>query len=262
MNGSNINLCVFDTTKQHFGRKEIYQKTIKDLYNKIPFNFFDHLYVHIKISDNEIEQFEKQKNFYEGYGFEVFSTIGDWSHFSESHQRGYCADLIKMYGEVVDRNVKYCLHLESDWLFSPNGGLQLSDYINKCEYYLYVQKNVMCVRFPRFYNEVDRLNNLKIKHGINVEVKKDGKFWRHNDNFSANPCILRTSDMTAATRLLELNFNQFGHHIEHGFTKCLSVFSREKLCYSIIEPDEITVCHIGCKEGEEDIIGIQTLEKI
>lgn len=255
-----LNLCVFDSTKGHFDRTEIYRDTINSLGNQIPLVMFANRYVHIKVDPNredETKRLDEVVDFYSSKGFSTIISYGSWHHFSDSHQKSYCADLIKMYSSIVEQKIPYTLHLESDWKFFPRDQ-SLVDHLERGMRYLDVSPTILSVRVPRFCNELDRLEGLKKKHNMDVWTAPEerqsfaGRFYRHNDNISLNPNIFRTRDLWAATRTLELNFNRFGFHAEMGFTHCLRWLSPDKLPYSIYNPSEFNCLHIGTKPGEED----------
>lgn len=255
MQSLDLNLCVFTSSKGHFGRVDIYKQTFNDLFNKIPYQLFSNRYVHIKRSSGQDDVFNEQVNFFKQFKFEILDTYGDWSHFG-NHQVEYSKDIIKMY-DYVNHNSQYSLHLEDDWIFNCYSGLQLHDYFGKCFRYLSLRKDILCVRFPRFIDEPNRLNGLMAKHGMNVQCVNDNtekSFFIHNDNLSLNPVIFRTLQIRAAARLMELN-PTLQQHVEHQFSKALNWMSKEKYFYSIIDPKEIFISHIGTKLGESDPIG-------
>jgi len=248
-------LCVFDTTKQHFGRKDIYRHAISDLAAKIPLECFKTRLVHIKASSNDEVQLAEQEAFYRSLGFEVLVTPGDWRHHDEnggnSHQRGYSADLIKVYGHPSVLACDYVWHFESDWKVDTKGE-QLIDRLSEGLAQLASNPRLVGIRFPRFLNEVDRLNNLMRKHGLNVRTERRGSFIYHNDNLSLNPGLFRSYGMFLATRLMKQN-PALQEHVEHAFTHTLSWMADGDLPWAIYDPARVSVLHIGTKVGEEDV---------
>lgn len=260
MNPLPISLAVFDNSKGHFSRTDIYKTTITDLASKIPLELFKNLVCHIKVAPGEEAVFSKQQQFYKSLGFDVLHSVESWKHFSPEHQKGYSRDIIKVFEQEKLLLTPYVLWLESDWLFSPNSGKTLADYIGQAMAYLEKNPRVLSVRFPRFCDEPDRLSKLKQKHNLDVTVQREiepwSKFWRHNDSFSCNPNICRSRDLYAATRILKMNFDTYSQHIEMGFTKCLAWLADGQLPYSIFDPGEVNVAHIGTRHGEEDPVGV------
>lgn len=258
-----VNIVVFDTAKGHFGRKDIFQSCIQDLNSKIPLKNFARLYCHIKVGDGEDEMAEWMKAWYQNHGFKVVITKGNFSHFKESHQRGYCQDMITAFGDTY-LSAPYTLWLESDWKWDDKGN-DIIDSFYKAISLLEFDKDILSVRFPRFLNEVDRLNNLKKRHNLDVQCVKHEYFndiFAHNDNFSCNPNICRTRDLYLASLVLKRNFEQFGNHAEMGWTHCLRWMSDAKYPYAILDPQKASVLHCGTKSIEdEDKLG-QVWEKL
>lgn len=258
-----INVVVFDTSKGHFGRKDIFKSCIDDLASKIPLNQFARLYVHIKVGKGEELVAQEMKEWYNSLGFKVVITEGQFQHFQSSHQQGYCRDMITAFGDDY-LSASYTLWLESDWKWDDKGSDLIARF-HQAISLLEFDKDVLSVRFSRFLNEPDRLNNLSKKHGMDVQcVKHDyfSDFFIHNDNFSCNPNICRQRDLRIASLILKRNFEKFGNHAEMGWTHCLAWMSDSKYPYAIFNPDKVSVLHCGTKSIEgEDKIG-QVFEKI
>jgi hypothetical protein len=265
-----ISLVIFDSARQHWGRHDIYQKTLLDLASKDVLDSFANLLVHIKVDPFQEGELERCKTemvpFYEDFGFKVEVTTGVWNHGAESHQIEYSKDLIKMYSNEI--NSDYVLHLESDWLFDPKQGARLEDIISLGCAYLYSRPSIMSLRFPRFQDEVQRIENLQVKYPdsmAHVRVTEDeftsldgttNTFYCHNDNLSLNPCIMRSRDMFWATRML-INYTELQKHVEMGFSRLLAYPAsvNKEYPYAIFDPQDVTVLHIGTPEGQEDVSG-------
>lgn len=262
MNKIPINVCVFDTSKGHWGKTDIFEKCITDLSNHIPLNNFEKLYVHIKVGNGEEEIAAKMEKWYSDRGFKVVKTSGQFSHFSLNHQQEYCKDIVTAFGDDY-LSAPYTLWLESDWCWDAKGEDLIKRFYETISLLSY-DKDILSVRFPRFLNEVDRLNNLKKKHNLDVQCLPHAdfsNFYIHNDNFSCNPNICRTRDLYLASLVLKRNFEQFSHHSEMGWTKCLSWMSDSKYPYAIFNPDKVSVLHYGTPENQQDIVG-KVFEKI
>lgn len=248
-----INIVVFDTSHGHWGRGDIHESCIQDLNSKIPLNTFARLYCHIKVRPNEDEHAENMRKWYGSHGFKVVLTKGDFQHFQSSHQQGYCCDMITAFDDDY-LSAPYTLWLESDWKWDDKEKNLLQSF-NDAINLLHYDKNILSVRFPRFLNEVDRLNNLSRKHGIDVQCVKHESFngfFVHNDNFSCNPNICRTRDLYLASLVLKRNFDQFGNHAEMGWTNCLRWMSESKYPYAIFDPNVASILHCGTKEIDEE----------
>lgn len=258
-----VNLCVFDTSKGHFGRTDIYRRTIEDLSAQIDLERFAALFVHIKVGPGEEAVYVEQEKFYLALGFTVIRSDAAWSHHSVSHQNEYARDLIRVYGDFAVQRAPYCLHLESDWLFRSHSCWDLQDAIEKSMGYLATNHTVVSVRFARFQNEMERLNGLRAKHGMDVVAKRESFPWdsfiRHNDNLSLNPNLFRTRDIYAATRLLKTHFAQLGQHVEMGFTHAFHHLADGCLPFAILDPALFSVYHIGTPAGQEDDVSKNVL---
>lgn len=252
-----LNLCVFDTSKGHFGRTDIYQRTINSLAAQAPLKLvFKNLIAHIKVGGEKEEAvFQEQKKFYENLGFTVIRSDAEWKHFSDSHQRGYSADLVKVYGNREIQNADYTLHLESDWLFTVKSRQQLIDVFSAAINYLRKNPSAVSVRIPRFQNEIERIKGLKQKFGIDAGVYQDeisNKFYRTNDNLSLNPSIFRTRDLWAATRILKQNFDKLSQHVEMGFTHAFTHLADGEYPFAFFDPKIIIARHIGTESVDKD----------
>jgi hypothetical protein len=258
-----INIVVFDTSKGHFNRRDIYKSCISDLASKIPLSQFARLYVHIKVGDGEEETAKEMKEWYASRGFKIVITKGQFSHFQSSHQRGYCQDMITAFGDPY-LYAPYTLWLESDWKWDDKGD-ELIQSFHTAISLLEFDKDILSVRFPRFLNEIDRLNNLKKRHNMDVQCIQHEYFsdiFVHNDNFSCNPNICRTRDLYLGSLVLKRNFEQFGDHAEMGWTHCLRWMSDSKYPYSILNPEKVSVLHCGTPSLDlEDRAG-QVWEKL
>lgn len=246
-----LNIVVFDTSKGHYGRTDIFKSCIQDLNSKIPLYSFERLYVHIKVGEGEEEITEEMSAWYAKFGFKVVKTKGSFSHFQKSHQQGYCSDMITAFGDDY-LSAPYTLWLESDWKWDDKGN-GLLRYFYEAISLLQFDKDILSVRFPRFLNEPDRLNNLQKKHGMDVQCIKHEYFDRiyiHNDNFSCNPSICRQRDLYLGSLVLKRNFEQFGNHAEMGWTHCLRWMSDSGYPYAVFDPKEVSVLHCGTPSVE------------
>ena len=182
-NLSRLTICLFTTTKGHWDIKDRYLETIEGLDNQINLkNFeFGRLIANIKVSPEEKDSgiHKKMVSDLGRFGFKIYERYGSWSHFSETHQNEYGQDIIDNY---VNRDIRseYVLHLEDDFLFCSKEG-ELSDWFGKCIDLLDNNAHLLQVRIARFANEMDRINGLKQKHGINSSClfhEKDICIWQ------------------------------------------------------------------------------------
>ena len=252
-------ICLFATTRGHHSIKTRWLETVKDLNKQIPLINFSGLFANIKItSEEESAQGREMDEILVRAGFKTNNIIGYWKHMEgNSHQEQYLNDIFSTYSNPEVLENQYVLHLEEDWLIRADND-NLLDYISRAIKILEKESDVLQVRFPRFSNEAQRIENVRAKHGIDtsVELNTNGSFY-HND-FSLNPSIFRSRDLRAASLLMKKNRNSFAPHVEHGFGTALKYFSYSKYsCFYCFNPNEIRSYHIGAPLGEEDKVGVE-----
>lgn len=248
-------ICLFTSTKGHWGVKDRYLQTIKHLNKQIPLKHFSKLVANVKYTDaSDMDQSLEMAGNLEKLGFKTYARAGQWRHADQSHQNEYLNDLFHVYNlpEVLDN--KYVLHLEDDWLIQSSN-MDLEYYIYEAIKVLEENHDILQVRFPRFPNEFDRINGLKKKHGINARATHCGDIYFQHNDFSLNPSIFRSRDLRAASILMKKNPNAFPAHVEHGFGAALKYFSNEYDCFAAFYPEFIRAYHIGSPVGEEDRLG-------
>lgn len=243
-----ISLCLFTSTKGHFGIKIRYQETIQSLSANIPLSYFANKVAHIKVSPGEEAIAVEMTQKLEGYGFKVYSTTAIWSHGQNSHQIEYLSDMLKIYSLPELQKTKYVFALEDDWLLKSDNFIKDVDFTIS----LFEQNpDLLQVRIPRYSNEFDRINGLYTKHGIQGVAKKasDKHFW-HND-FSMNPSLFRLRDLRNALVLLHRAPN-LPMHVEHGLGAALKFLSMANTPFAALTTARIA--HIGTPTGQEDDI--------
>lgn len=248
-----ITVCLYTSAKGHFDRKDIYQKTVNSLLSQIPANSFEKLVAHIKVKKDdpaEDEQAIKMVDWLEEKGFTVLVSYGDWKHGNESHQLEFLKDMM-----TVTKIVKtpYILFLEDDWEIKPFEK-DLEYWIHSATELLEEYTSLVQVRIPRYTNEVERINKLKQKHGINtsaIELVGETDVFISGD-WSNNPHISRTRDFRGALTLL-MNSN-LPRHSEHGLGTCMKIISWNviNLPFAFFNPEKIRAGHLGTPIGQED----------
>ena len=71
---------------------------------------------HIKVSPGDELAGQDMKDAIKDFGFEVFSTVGEWSHFNPNHQSQLLQDLYNVFNKV---NQHFILHQEDDFPIHP-----------------------------------------------------------------------------------------------------------------------------------------------
>lgn len=245
-----ITFSLFTSTKGHFG-KSTFTRTLDSFSQSLPLSEYAARIAHIKVSPGEQSIADEMRYNLERRGFRVLMTEGAWSHgdATNSHQLGYLADMLKVYGDNGIRT-PYVLHVEDDFLVRCYSGTyiqQLQIALNLLE----EQSDLMQVRICRFSDELDRINGLRAKHGIDGRAEWfDKNHFRHND-LSLHPSIFRARDIRAAV-LLTLKTN-LPKHVEMGMSHAFKLNSQSPLPFACLNPYYIRVGHIGCAtEAEQD----------
>lgn len=233
-----INICLFTTTKGHFGRKDIYQKTIEDLDKQSGgLSQFTGLFAHIKQSPRD--DAAPMKTWLEQRGFSVLVTEGQWSHGDLSHQAAYLSDIRNLFNRPELHQNMYSLWLEDDWIFEPNkigflealalaGGVLGSD------------PDVNGVRFLRKEDDI----------ASRIETKPYGdRAVGNRVEFSFNPTLVRTRDVYLTMALVFRNIRQLSTHCELAYTQIASMLTEGETPFVSLNRDEITVRHIGTPES-------------
>lgn len=253
MNKIPVNICLFSSTKGHWGVKTRYLQTINHLNNQLPLSSFNDLFAHIKVTPGEEFFANKMQNNLEGFGFKVIKSLGDWSH-GGNHQEEYLKDITTVFLKPEVNRTQFSLFLEDDFALICRKG-ELVDYIGKATSILNNNPDVVSVRIARGANEKERILGLRVKHGIDSHVApaprgEECSYFLASD-FSNNPHIIRTRDMRNAMILLQ-KANGFPKHSEHGTAAAIKLFSNSITPIAIFNPDNIVARHLGTKIGEEE----------
>lgn len=243
-----IAFCLFTSTRGHFGRKDRFIETINTFQRYIPLSSFQTAIAHIKVSPGEAALAVDMGKHLDLKFNHIFNSLGEWTHGQDSHQKQYLRDMIRVYS-AKEINAPYVLHVEDDWLVSPQE--PLDDLLMDAVKLLERNPDIMSVRLPRYTNEPDRINNLVHKHGLDRRAEKlDQRFWLSND-FSMNPSLFRARDIRAAVlATTALNVPQ---HVEHGLGQVLArLFTTHPLPFAFFDSSVVRLGHIGTPEGQED----------
>jgi hypothetical protein len=241
-----INLVLFTSTKGHFGNKQIYQKTIKDLFNKIDSNSF-FKFAHIKVSPNEEKIAEEMEEFLLSYKFLVDKTSGNWSHSDhQSHAVGYTQDIIKAFYNDKLHEQQYSLWLEDDWIFNVKQN-NLEHYINYATEQLKLNKDLLCFRFNHEIHEVNEEANIN----KDIYYIQTDQSTPYGSTFTFQPNITRTRDTWLAYKFID----QYWEHIKNMHIELQSGWGFKHLTsnknhFAFFNPTYIDCTHIGGNPNE------------
>src|ERR1035437_1649846 len=115
-----ITLCLFTSTKQHFGFKDVYWATLTHLDRQTPIALFGDKIAHIKITPGDETRAVEMEGNLRDLGFDVLTTTADWSR-GQSHQLAYMQDVVKVSKFPLLCQQPYVLWAEDDQTITPHG---------------------------------------------------------------------------------------------------------------------------------------------
>jgi hypothetical protein len=233
-------LCLFTSTKGHFGRKDIYKITIENLFSQIGFEFFHKRVAHIKRSDGDDETFEEMLKFFNDYGFIVIYSFGQWSHNNNSHASEYTKDIITMFSNKHVNECDFNLWLEDDWLFKISSGNSLFHFFDSACESLRKDKDLLCLRFNSQDYDKDKV------------LQKDGyllqayNYTQYGPTFTFQPNITRTRDSYIAYKVIRDNQDKIGNmHIELQSGLGYKHLSNSPTPFGFFDFNDVKSIHIG-----------------
>lgn len=243
-----IHIVLFTSTQGHF-KTSRYLETLDHLSAQIPLSQFAGRIAHIKVSPDQHPVAYEMMDALEKRGFEILTTEGSWSH-NVNHGVEYVKDLIKVYTDERVARAEYVWHQEDDWLITPNRG-DLLGYLSQAVTLLEQQPFVHSVRFARFINEFERINDLPRKHGLNAHCVPLNETFDLSSDFSLNPHITRARSMYHACLLMSRATNGQPHP-EHSLGAALKFLNTTDTIFAHFKPELVSARHIGVPVGQED----------
>lgn len=241
-----LTLVLFTSTKGHFGR-DTYQRTVNDWLHQLPAHNWAALHANVKWEPGQETKCDEMKVWLKARGFVVTTPCQAWRHQDPSHQQGYLDDMYLVTSTIKS---SYYLHLEDDFLLCPQQRFDTDAWLAGAIRCLEHDTSLLQVRFARWANEVERIESLKVKHGIDAKVIRNtnGDFW-HSD-WSNNPFVARTRDVHAALRFLSVT--NLPRHSEHGLATAMKLLTHNQTPFYSFDPSKVYCRHIGTLPGEED----------
>lgn len=227
-----ISVCLFTTTKGHYGCTTLYQDTLNHLNRQIPLSQFGALVAHIKVSIGGESIGDSIESDLKGRGFLVLKTTGDWKR-GESHQQEYLRDMNTIARNQTVQSQPYMLLLEDDSSFACHK----TDLLDCLSRMIGVLENDMNVTSSRFL----RSNDLFTTPMTGTE--KD-YFWAAHFNFQ--PAILRSRDFFLANKVLQNSWNEASKlHCETAMGLALNQLSYTDRNHMVWFPEYAEAYHIG-----------------
>ncbi len=252
MNKESINLIFWITTKGHFGRKDLYQYTLKNLRDSIDLDFFKNKKLSIKqFSGDESECLGIINNMPE---FEPYvwrnndkricddSSYNDYAYYLLNN---YLLDICNVYSDENLLNNEYTYIIEDD---SP---LILDKY--KLEHLIKLaidklksDKNIFSIHFERFFDKKETFNN---------EILNNA-----NNDYNFQNQIFRTRDMFDVVKIIKNNYTMLHKiHTERAVKIAINNFNKNSLHLFFPKSWGYSI-HIGTDNSQE-IINTFSLKK-
>lgn len=243
-----IALCMFTTTKGHWGRRDLYLETLNLMSRLVPLSDFGARYVHIKVSPGEEALAEQMRAELITRGFHVDQTVGSWSHGNMSHQNEYLRDMNKASQSPVLHSQPYMLLLEDDSPFLCRRA-GLVECLSRMIGFLEGDINVVSTRLLWRSAFDGGVPNLRDQH--------DYFFSPH---FDFQPSILRPRDYMIANKVIEQNWEQVKHaHCEMVMRMALDTVSRSQYRHVVLKPDYAEPFHLGGADHLEAVAKARAL---
>lgn len=233
-----ISLCLFCSTKGHFGHKDLYKATLTYLDRQVPLSFFNERIAHLKQSVGDETIAAEMETYLTSRGFYVIKTVADWSR-GTVHQQEYLLDQRRVSMDPRLHRSAYMLVLEDDSPFQVHVGSVVDTLARSCQM-LSDDHELLSVRFLRRGDlpSVPRL--------------KDEKDWFYSPNLDLQPLVVRTRDWYAAHYSIELNWAVVSHlQCELLLRMAFAPLSRSNLCHAVWWPDVGETYHLGVENHAE-----------
>lgn len=239
-----ITLCLFTSTKGHWGSKDLYKTTLAHLDKQCPLSLFGGRLAHIKITPGEEAVAADMQAHLESRGFDVLTTTADWSR-GTAHQHGIIQDQRTLSQDPRFHANPFMLLLEDDSPFVSHE-LSLADLLAQSCRLLAENHEIVSARTLR---RGDLNTSLTL---VPPDPNETRWFWSPHFNFQ--PAVLRTRDFYVACNLIQSNWAQVSHlQSELLWRLVLSNFSRSELRHIVYQPDYAETFHIGVPDYAEQI---------
>lgn len=230
-----ISLVLFTSSKQHFGHKDVYLKTLAHLDRQIPLRLFGARVAHIKVSEADTAFGEQMRGELEARGFTVLTTQADWAR-GQSHQMGYMADVVKLSKESSIYENPFVLWAEDDQTITSNQCTAENLLLQSCQR-LRDDNELVSVRLLR-RGDLD---------SSPMVAREDRWFYSPHVNFQWP--LLRSRDFYLASLFIEQNPQAAATiQCEMLWRLILANFSRSERKHLVYLPEYAESIHLGTPE--------------
>lgn len=232
-----ISLCLFTSTKGHFGCRTLYRATLDYLDRQIPLSEFGCRYGHIKVSPGDEVVADEIESNLRARDFVVERTVGSWSR-GTSHQQAYLGDI-----STASRNRALQCH--------PFVLIQEDDSIMQCE-----QDGLpRCLhRMTKFLDDPEVVSTRFLRAGdMNTSpvISLEADHF-YSPDYNLQPSILRSRDFHSANLIIEKNWSQLGHlQCELVLRIALDQLSRSVRRHVVWHPDYAATVHLGVPDYDK-----------
>lgn len=264
MSKSDVNLVWFQTTKGHFGRKDIYKYTLNNLKNHIDLSYFDNKFLSLKIFNDD--EYNKILKDFDGFTHFLWkkddARINDESSYKDYGYyllTNYLTDIAACYMEIsLHKYSKYTLLIEDDSpeiLYDNNLQFYIENAISKLE----SDNSIFSIHMKREGHLESDINYLSENYN------EDSLFIKDDHDYNFQNQIFRTDDMLKVATIIMANIaNLINIHTERAVRTAIYHYGElenkkfkfmsflPKLCHSI---------HIGTNNSQEIIDSFNLTKK-
>jgi hypothetical protein len=246
VNNLSLNLIWFQTTKGHFGRKDLYLKTFNNLVKHIDLDKFDYKVFSLKVFKNDSEESALILENFKGFNYKFVwenldPRINDESSYKDYGYyllTNYLWDISHCYLKLKDSaHSKYCYLVEDDSpeiIYSNNLEFYLSKAIEKLE----ENPSIFSVHFKR---EGDILEN-----NTNRSL-----FLPDNHDYNFQNQVFRTEDMIKVAEKIKENYRDLSDiHTERAVRTAIYMVNPNYKFISF-NPSFVHSIHIGIEQPEK-----------
>ena len=237
-----ISLCLYLTTKGHWGYKDCYKHTVKNIDSHIPLEDFGSLVAHVKVSSGDNEK--PFVDFLEQYGFKVLVTHEDWNRKENNHAEAYFKDMLTVMSDDLTHQNEFVIHQEDDFLWNCNKHDSVFFWIHAIGL-LKNDKNLLAVRM-----------NDEINQDVSKSKEIDHYTYRQNLNYTQwgptltfQPTIMRTRDWYFSVEMINKYWESLkGQHCELTSGLAMRNFTSSRTPFYFFNPKMFNCQHIGSEE--------------
>jgi hypothetical protein len=254
-----VDLCVFISSKDRYGRTEDYKATILSLL-KLSENSFKKRFLSIKIFKDDIESAQNIIKFFNDLNFNI--TIFEDTNISNEDRYlnrnkfigGIAHDIYSFFLQNQNQFSKYVFVVEDDSpiIIKKN---TFQHYLNKSIDLLESNKNIEGVHFLRLsYNEIPVLpDDWFLLHKKPIPDQSDEIYTDYWYNFQ--PRVNKTSDLLAVCNLIKNHWENYFKflHPEDAFDKAYKRYNPESKSYAF-SPYNAYSIHLGADPRCHDLI--------